>query len=426
MEVTVDGPFPTYEAVEKLEEILDRPKWNRPIGPSERTRWALLAPDGFKEVIEDVFVDVVRDLGRLPFMRPSDRPMVTAKTLLISKASLWYVAGNLSNFSAGAFAHDIIEGAKQQAVVRSAPPASPVEQIETDSRLTAYGGFVFPPVWIGNAPKPTFAERLRAFPMFPAKAYEGTYKGRLFIADRDGFLGIVENDRLKATALLNEIMAVRLVGGKTTYALRENEVSEISIDPQEKQITSKGVTSLSPRSSLIEEWFRGFRPRTSREVISNENLEKWLHNAEQVTQDISFSETLRFLLEAYTHFQNSDYLETFVLSWLIIEKDIYSHWDRYLETKSVLGPRRRKLENPGAWTIDIVIEELSLAGEIPLDAYQKLMSMKTVRNNIIHKGERVSEKQANELLELALKTVTDQIVQLGARFGPSTSSSSLG
>ena len=206
--------------------------------------------------------------------------------------------------------------------------------------------------------------------------------------------------------VLNELMAVRLLNGIPTFALREQEVHETRIDPKEKRITSKGVTSLSPRASMMDEWFREslhIMPRI--ETISIEELEEWLRRTERITQTGTLSETLRFLLEAHSHFHYSDYLEAFVLSWLIIGKDIYSRWSQYLKEKSFVEKRRQKLENPGEWTANIVIEQLSLAGVISTDDYLKLMSMKTVRNNIIHRGERVSKEQAEESLMLALNIV---------------------
>src|SRR5207249_8765372 len=151
-----------------------------------------------------------------------------------------------------------------------------------------------------------------------------------------------------------------------------------------------------------DEWLREPRHITPREVVSIEKLEEWLRTTEKVTASGTPSETLRFLLEANTHFENSDYLEAFVLSWLIVEKDVYSRWNRYLEEKRLEASRRRKLENPSVWTVDVVIEELSLAGVISEDDYRKLMAMKTVRNNMIHRAERVSKEQADQLLKLAL------------------------
>jgi hypothetical protein len=412
LEISIDGPFPSYDAVTHLQQILEKPKWNRPVETEIDTRWSSLSAKNFREIVEDVCVEIVRDLGRLPFLRPMERPMIAFKSLLTSTASLWYVTGNLAKASPQALALEIIDGAKKQAefVGKTGQPASsPLPS----PRISAHGGFIFPPVWIGKAPKRTFVERLSSMPMFPRKAYEGTYKDRMLIADQDGFLAIAEDDRLKAAALLNEIMAVRLLDGKPTYALRELEVIETHIDPVEKRITSKGVTSLSPRASMMDEWLREswhVTPRT--EVVSMEGLDEWLRRAERLTGSYPRSETLRFLLEAYTHFQNSDYLEAFVLSWLIVEKEVYSRWSRHLQDKNIEAGRKHKLENPSVWTADVVIEELSLAGVISSEDYQKLMSMKTVRNSIIHKGERVSKEQAHELLELALEIVENETISL--------------
>jgi hypothetical protein len=330
--------------------------------------------------------------------------MIAAKVLLTSNASLWYVNGNLAKSSPEALAAEIIDGAKMQTKLprTTEPPALVPPRVFP---LPAHGGFIFPPVWIGKAPKPTFVERLSRMPLFPIKAYEGTYKNKLLIADQDGFLAIAESDTLKATTFLNEIMAVRLLDGRPTFALREHEVIETHIDPGEKRITSKGVPSLSPRASMMDEWLREPRHIMPREVVSIVEFEGWLRRTEKVTESGTLSETLRFLLEAYTHFENSEYLEAFVLSWLIVEKDVYSRWNRYLEEKSVEVGRRRKLENPGVWTVDVVIEELSLGGVISADDYRRLMSMKTVRNNIIHRGERVSREQAAELLQLSVTII---------------------
>lgn len=409
LEISIDGPFPSYDAMDQLQQIVEKPKWNRQTKTKIETRWSLVSPKNFREIVEDVCVELIRDLGRQPFLRPVKQPTIAGKSLLTPTASLWYVAGHLAGASPEAIAGEIIDGAKTQAqlVRKTGEPSSP---LQTAPRIPAHGGFIFPPVWIGKAPKPTFVQRLSRAPLFPSKAYEGTYKNRMFIADQDGFLAIAESDKLKATVLLNEIMAVRLMDGKPTYALREQEVTETRIDPQEKRITSKGVTSLSPRASMMDEWLReSWHVPQRLEVISVEALEGWLRKTEKVTQSDTLSETLRFLLEAHSHFHYSDYLESFVLSWLIVERDVFARWHRYLEGRSIEATRMGKLENPHVWTAELVIEELSLAGSISMDDYQKLMSMKTVRNGLIHKQRRVSKEQANELLELALVIVRKEV-----------------
>ena len=105
LEICVDGPFPTYEAASRLGEILEKLKWNRSIETSDETRWVLFNPKNFKEIVEEVFVGIIRDLRRLPFLRPMEQPMITAKTLLTSKASLWYATGNLSKGFCASLSH---------------------------------------------------------------------------------------------------------------------------------------------------------------------------------------------------------------------------------------------------------------------------------------------------------------------------------
>ena len=85
-EISIDGPFPSYDAVTRLQQIIDKPKWNRQVETEVDTRWSLLNAKNFREIVEDVCVEIVRDLGRLPFLRPVERPMIAFKTYFNSRS----------------------------------------------------------------------------------------------------------------------------------------------------------------------------------------------------------------------------------------------------------------------------------------------------------------------------------------------------
>src|SRR5437867_8083895 len=123
LEISVDGPFATYEAVTQLAAILDLAKWDHPVESGTETRWTLQANQNFKDVIEDVCLEIVRDLGRVPFLKPPQQPIVTGKSLLTSEASFWYISGNLAKSSPQAFASEIIDGARK--LVRQPVNAKP-------------------------------------------------------------------------------------------------------------------------------------------------------------------------------------------------------------------------------------------------------------------------------------------------------------
>ena len=407
LEITVNGPFQMYEGVDKLETILEESRWNRPIPKGEPRIWATLGSVTFRDIIERCFIGILNDLRAVPFRRPVEKAEYGVKSFLAPRAFVWYLRGDVSKEDHSKLALEIIQGAKDQAraAKNHKPPPPPLS--EPNPPINGHGSFIFPPIWIGSEPKPTFREkamggRLR-FPQVTIS--HGTYKGRLIVANDDGFLAIGENDRVKAAGLLNEIMAVRLLDGKDVFSFREQEVGEATIDPVTKQIGSYGVTSLSLRARLMEE--RWNPPRIpvyeNRDVVTVDQFKAWIERADRVTQDPELAESLRFLLEAYTHLEDSAYMESFVLSWLVVEKHLYTVWKRFLKDEGVSRPRRDKLAKPGGWTVDHVIESLSLSKQIASDEYLKLMSMKSLRNDIMHEGERVSKEQAEQAFESAAR-----------------------
>jgi len=169
---------------------------------------------------------------------------------------------------------------------------------------------------------------------------------------------------VKATQLLNEIMAVRLLDGQPVFPFREQEVEPASIDPFTNEILSFGVPSLSLRASLREErWNPHQIPvYAKRDIITVAQFEAWVRRADKVAKDPELADLLR-LLDAYTHFQDSRYLEWFVLAWVIVEKHPYRIWKRFLKDEGLSRQRRDKLANTSAWSIDQVIESLGLLKE---------------------------------------------------------------
>ena len=410
LEITVNGPFQLYECVEKLESILNEPRWNRPIPAGEPMVWTLGSSPTFRDVIEGCLIGILRDLRDVPFRKPLESPSLASwysrKSSLGPKAFVWYLTGDISKEDHSKIASQIIQAAKDDAAARrtSKPPPAPSEHAP---KIQGHGSFIFPPVWIGVEPKPTFRERaiggLSRF--FPETVFHGTYKGRLIAATDDGFFAVAEIDQVKAAALLNEIMAVRLLDGNPVFSFREREVGEATVDPVTKKITGFGVSDLSLRARLVEErWNPSQVPvYHKRDVVTVDRFKSWIERAEKITQDPEIADSLRFLLEAYTHLEDSRYLESFVLSWLVVEKHLYAVWKRFLKDEGLARPRRDKLGKPGqgGWTIDHVIESLGLLKQIPADEYSKLMAMKGLRNDIVHEGERVSKQQAEEAFEAA-------------------------
>jgi len=78
------------------------------------------------------------------------------------------------------------------------------------------------------------------------------YKERILIIEKDGFIGIGEENKDRALLLLNEIMAIFQFFDYPFHYIRENEVGHISINPLTLKIQSVQLQGPNKRTDLFD------------------------------------------------------------------------------------------------------------------------------------------------------------------------------
>jgi len=63
--------------------------------------------------------------------------------------------------------------------------------------------------------------------------------------------------------------------------------------------------------------------------------------------------------------------------------------------------RENKLFNPNYSDVDHIIETLNLSDRLSAEEYTLYMRLKKTRNDIVHKGIKISQKEAGDCFELA-------------------------
>jgi hypothetical protein len=134
-------------------------------------------------------------------------------------AWLWEYRGNILNTSAEAFRQQLVNG------VRNAlkPPSLPAQPAQLPSPVRAYGAYFYPPVQIGEVPKPSFRERIGGIAWSmraDAPVVKANYKGASIMAAADGLVSVTTADRHRALRSLNEIMGAFQISGIHTFAVR--------------------------------------------------------------------------------------------------------------------------------------------------------------------------------------------------------------
>ena len=148
------------------------------------------------------------------------------------------------------------------------------------------------------------------------------------------------------------------------------------------------------------------------QTISKEKLAEIISKAEAVFKRSDITEQVLFYLEASTHFAESEYTQSFTMSWIIIEKYLSGQWENFLRGKSIGGKRKDKLTNSTLWSIDYVIQTLAINGVIEDNEYRLLMDLKTKRNNFIHNGQKITKDDAENCLRIAESVVRQSVNSL--------------
>jgi len=401
-EITIYRSIPTYEAVDTLDSILKDSKWDKELSEEEKSLYPLAGyPTRFRDILENVFLSLVNELRNLQFVKPGPT-MIEGKRGLPVNNFMWNIRGNIADLDLIEIVNEITEEAKMRAKAATTEPPSPTP---SKSFIKGSGTYFYPPIWVGKLLKKSFKERALGSFVFPKKAFDSNYKGRVVVVNEDGFVAIGEQDILKATRMLNEIMATGLLLDLPFFAARELEVSETEIDASNQIITSFGVAMISLRTQLFEFPFRMELASVHREQVEKEKLVVLMKEAERITQNPEIADFLVLLLEAYTCLQNSEYMQSFMMSWVIIEKHMFWLWEKFLREESVTRTRRDKLMNPAYSTVDSILESLNLAGRLSIEEYDALMGLKNKRNDIMHEGERVTRNEADRCFQLSKKIV---------------------
>ena len=106
-------------------------------------------------------------------------------------------------------------------------------------------------------------------------------------------------------------------------------------------------------------------------------------------------------MEANTHLQDAEYAQSFVISWIIVERNLATSWEAFLSEKNVRGDRESKLTDFNRWSTDSILETLNLAGTLPEREYKSLMELKSKRNSFVHRGRKITRDDADECMKLA-------------------------
>jgi len=242
------------------------------------------------------------------------------------------------------------------------------------------------------------------------KAFSCEFGKYALICNKDGFIGIGCNEEEIAVEILNTIMGVLLMIGFPAHAVRPRELSQIEINTESQTIGSSRSELSTMRAMLNVSFGRDYLLFDhSRQLFLESEILDLMRKSQGIHKIPKLAELLRFMLEAETHLFNSDYSPAFMLGWIVLERHISEVWAASLRKKELSKESRRKMLNTAQWPIDNIIETLNLNSEIELSTYTLLIDLKNKRNNFMHRGYVIAQRDAERCLQLAKEILKEKL-----------------
>lgn len=403
LEINVHGPIEAYNYVDFIEEFLSDKKWNREDPETDHEFEIFPEHRNLKSRLEELFASNIRWIKRAEKPYPKRHSHILA---IGNFGYVWFLVGNLDDLDPNVFACDIINSVKKRVIARTTPR----KPSAAPKRVSGYGTYFYPPIWIDAIPKLDFREKASGglFRLHENELFSVPYKENMIVMKRGGFITVTESDKLKAKDFLNEIFATALIKGIPSYAVRETELDNVTVEENTGRMVGYASQMDSMRSTIRERLSDTSISlfRFEREIVSQGKIREIIEESERITSKELDKNQLLDLLESYTHFHNAEYRQSFVFSWLILEREISRLWVEYLKNEEIKGERKRSLSNTASWTIHIIMETLTLVGIIDARFYLTLKKFRNKRNRVIHRGENVTLEDAEECHRIAFDLIT--------------------
>jgi hypothetical protein len=197
---------------------------------------------------------------------------------------------------------------------------------------------------------------------------------------------------------MNEIMCVASLSGLRLYSIRESDMGEVEMTT-EGQIRSLSYPGAPSRQRLSQIEFGGLDEAALAEFreVPPERLVGIARVAEKAIDTIVKSDCAGLLVEAQTLAEEGQYPQSFISSWLALEKHFLELWR---STNSI-----RAEPMSGRNHMASVLKELRSKSVIGDQHFERLETFRKKRNEISHERLTTSRQEAEACFKECVSVV---------------------
>jgi len=279
-------------------------------------------------------------------------------------------------------------------------------RIHKEREYDLLGSYLFPPVWVGERPKPTIHQLIQSGVYgygyhsghFTKIICEHETEGVRLISTQDGLIAIGTQDKRFFQDTFNILVAIMNLNGYDSLTVREDEIMYLDYligrrDELHPSLYESNKTRLSPwlhRSFLTP-------------VIPTELLQKAFQVQATFFTNDQLKQLLLIFAEGYSHWLQREYSQSLLWNWIFIERWVSLKWEEYLNKQGV----SRKLSD-ALNEIDISrnLRVLAKLGALDANIKNQLEKLRGLRNNIAHRGHIATKQEANLAIEISKKLIS--------------------
>lgn len=329
--------------------------------------------------------------------------------VLPSGSFAWVYLGNIADSDPSIIIRQILDGAKGRPQTSKPSPAVAESPAQVPPVLNVALAFFFPPIAVGEIPRPA------SYTEFASKSYLSGYGQTVFDGKlgehrvtirRDGLVTLACENREEARGLLNLLFGVARLHGVPMQALRESELGKGRVTPDSFEFRGVEYRLVSDRTRLFQDFppFHVSQPH-DRIAVSTELLSRLVDQTNGLAPDTDTADDVRLLLEASTYLDGSQPAQSFILSWLVIERFLARKWEEFLRKYPPGAPHKGEAEADELdwWDADAILRAMRFSGELDHARYGMLMALKKKRNGFIHENRVIGSRDAARAFQLALE-----------------------
>jgi len=402
LSVVIHGPVGTFEANAKLAQVVRSIRFDRAL--PDKTRF--LGATTYRDLVESHILGLVESfreaLLRNVWSGQPQRAGVRLKQFMSEQAFIWQYEGVLDQEAIDRIIAKLSDDARQYAL-RKKETRQAKATAEKRNEIKVKGTYIYPHVWIGSRPSHSFENDLneriygRRIPRVGfAEPVLFDRLGRLCaLATHDGLVAFSLEDNFEALRILNSFMSLLTLRGIPALAVRENELAELTLDPSTGKVIGSNMSIIQPRMLPSDPSF--IQPRWQEErmpVVEVSLVQEICHSITAILDDNTSLDLLQLFGEVYTHFQRSEYHQTVLMAWALVEK-----WYLPIRERAIrLGKLSRTPRSPRMADIMDLLDDDLLEMAIATQIFQ----LWRLRSEVVHRSTYVTKEEAQTALAIAV------------------------